>query len=310
MHKASKNKKVRYWLIYIIIISCFSLNGFGQSKFNAFFKPSDSLNTQRRNAVIISEAALGTVSLLALDQLWYSDFQRSSFQTTNDNSEWLQMDKLGHVFSAYQMGRVGANALKWSGVSQKDQLIYGATLGFTFLTAVEVLDGFSEEWGFSWGDMASNALGTGLYIGQELLWQEQRFTLKFSFNSSPYATQNPDKLGDGLLEEVLKDYNGQTYWLSGNFNSFFKNDFLPDWFNIAFGYGADGMITGRNNAIEFPNQNRTRQYYLSFDIDFTRIKTKSHVLRTLFDVINVIKVPSPTFEINSEGRAKFHYIYF
>ena len=186
-------------VIGIVFIIFSILNSFGQSGLNNFLKPSDTLNIQRRNAVILSEAALGTISLLALDQLWYSDFERSSFQTTNDNSEWLQMDKLGHVYSAYQIGRVGANALQWSGVSQKDQLIYGATLGFTFLTAVEVLDGFSQEWGFSWGDMASNAIGTGLYIGQELLWEEQRFKLKFSFNSSPYAAQNPDKLGKFML---------------------------------------------------------------------------------------------------------------
>lgn len=282
----------------------------GQTKVNAFLKPTDSLNTSRRNAVVITEATLGTVSLIALDQLWYSDFERSSFQTTNDSNEWLQMDKVGHVYSSYHLGRVGANMLNWAGVSKKDQLIYGATLGFTFLTAVEVLDGFSQEWGFSWSDMASNAIGTGLYVGQELLWNEQRITLKFSYNSSPYAELNPEKLGDGFYEELLKDYNGQTYWLSANINSFVKSNSIPNWLNIAFGYGADGLLTGRGNNPDFPNQNRRRQYYLSLDVDLTRIKTNSRVLKTIFDVINVIKVPAPTFEVNSKGRVKWHYIYF
>lgn len=282
----------------------------GQTKVNAFLKPTDSLNTSRRNAVVITEATLGTVSLIALDQLWYSDFERSSFQTTNDSNEWLQMDKVGHVYSSYHLGRVGANMLNWAGVSKKDQLIYGATLGFTFLTAVEVLDGFSQEWGFSWSDMASNAIGTGLYVGQELLWNEQRITLKFSYNSSPYAELNPEKLGDGFYEELLKDYNGQTYWLSANINSFVKSNSIPNWLNIAFGYGADGLLTGRGNNPDFPNQNRRRQYYLSLDVDLTRIKTNSRVLKTIFDVINVIKVPAPTFEVNDRGRVKWHYIYF
>lgn len=260
--------------------------------------------------MVISQASLGSVSLLALDQLWYSDFERSSFQTINDSNEWLQMDKMGHVYSAYQLGRIGANTLHWAGVSKRDQLIYGGTLGFTFLTAVEIMDGFSAEWGFSWSDIASNAIGTGLYVGQELIWQEQRFTLKFSFNSSPYASQNPEKLGDGFFEEILKDYNGQTYWLSANVNSFFDTYFLPDWFNIAFGYGIDGVLTGSGSNLEFRNQNRLREYYLSFDIDFTKIRTNSSFLRTLFDVINTIKVPSPTFSINSQGSVKWHYIYF
>ncbi|MEN8886582.1 MAG: DUF2279 domain-containing protein, partial [Winogradskyella sp.] len=77
-----------------------------------------------------------------------------------------------------------------------------------------------------------------------------------------------------------------------------------------FGYGADGMLTGNANELSFLNQNRTRQYYLSLDIDLSKIKTKSHVLKTIFDVLNVIKVPFPTVELNSIGRVKLHYIYF
>ena len=79
------------------------------------------------------------------------------------------MDKLGHTFTAYHLGRFGAQTLNWAGVSKKNQLIYGGSLGFMFLTGVEVLDGFSEEWGFSWGDFAANAAGSGLFIGIEIL---------------------------------------------------------------------------------------------------------------------------------------------
>ncbi|MBT8304418.1 MAG: YfiM family protein, partial [Bacteroidia bacterium] len=164
--------------IILIFISCFSLSS--QTGLNDFLKPSDTLNKSRRNAVVITEASLASLTLIGLDQLWYNDFQRSKFRTINDNNEWLLMDKMGHVMASYYVGRVGANVLDWSGVREKDQLIYGATIGLGFLTAVEVFDGFSEEWGFSWGDMLANASGTGLYIGQELLWQEQRITMKYS----------------------------------------------------------------------------------------------------------------------------------
>lgn len=295
-----------------IVFGFLCLTSFSQSSINLFLKPSDTLNRPRRNAVVISEAALGTISLFALNQLWYADYPRSNFHTLDDNSEWLQMDKLGHVYSAYQLGNAGADILKWSGVSKKDQLIYGGTLGFTFLTAVEVLDGFSEEWGFSWGDMAANVTGTGLFIGQELLWNEQRITMKYSFHRTPYASQRPDKLGEGLAEEFLKDYNGQTYWLSFNIHSFFKQSKIPTWMNVAFGYGADGMLTGDyepENSL-FQNQNRVRQFYLSLDIDLTRIKTNSHVLKTVFELFNTIKVPFPTMEFNGKNGIRFHGIYF
>ncbi|WP_273292608.1 DUF2279 domain-containing protein [Winogradskyella sp.] len=295
---------------HIIFICCVSGSLFSQSKLNQFLKPSDTLNKPRRNAVIISESSLATVALIGLDQLWYADYPRSSFKTINDSSEWLQMDKFGHVFSSYQLGRIGANTLNWAGISKKDQLLFGSTLGLGFLTAVEVMDGFSEEWGFSWTDMAANVTGTGLYIGQELLWKEQRILLKYSFHRTDFAKQRPDKLGNGLFEEFLKDYNGQTYWLSANLNTFFKTDYIPNWLNLAFGYGADGMLTGDPNDPLFLNQNRTRQYYLSLDIDLTRIKTNSNVLKTIFDVFNVIKIPFPAIELNSEGRLKMHYFYF
>ena len=295
--------------IVACLITCLS---FSQSKINDFLKPSDTLNKSRRKTVVISEASVAALTLVGLNQLWYADYPKSKFHTLNDNSEWLQMDKLGHVYSSYQLGRVGANMLAWSGVSKKDQLIYGSTIGFAFLTVVEVFDGFSEEWGFSWGDMAANAIGTGFYVGQELLWDEQRITLKYSFHQTQYAQQNPDKLGGGLSQEFLKDYNGQTYWLSLNLHSFFKDSKIPKWLNVAFGYGADGMISGNNetNNEATVYQEPYRQYYFSLDVDLTRIKTESHVLRTVFDVFNLIKIPFPTMEFNDKNGIKLHAIYF
>jgi uncharacterized protein YfiM (DUF2279 family) len=255
---------------------------------------------------------VATISLLSLNQLWYADYPQSNFKTINDNNEWLQMDKLGHVFASYQLGRAGANLLEWSGESQKNQLIYGSTIGLAFLTTVEVFDGFSSEWGFSWGDMLANVAGTGLYVGQELLWDEQRIAFKYSFHQTIFAAQRPDKLGDGFLEEVLKDYNGQTYWLSANVHSFFKESNVPPWLNVAFGYGAEGMLTGRTESVNnvIMNTQRSRQYYLSLDVDLTKIKTNSHVLKTVFDVLNVLKVPFPTLELDSKNGFKAHFIYF
>ena len=292
---------------------CFSTLQIGaQSQFNKFLNPSDTLNIKRRNGVIITEATAAGFALIGLNTLWYDDYDRSKFHVYNDIDEWLQMDKIGHAFTTYNMGRLGADALNWSGVSKKNQLIYGGTLGFTFMTAVEIFDGLSKEWGFSWSDMAANAAGTGLYIGQELLWEEQRFMLKYSFHTTKYAEQRPSVLGESLIEQVLKDYNGQTYWLSMNLHAFFKESKIPSWLNVAFGYGADGMLTATGAPVDnmFTNQSQIRQYYFSFDVDLTRIETKSSVLKTLFSVFNVIKIPLPTIEFNSNKQVVFHLFYF
>ncbi|ULC60618.1 YfiM family protein [Flaviramulus sp. BrNp1-15] len=300
----------RVFVKHIIFLLLFPFISFSQSTLNQFLTPSDTLNKPRLNTVIISEAAISGLTLLGLNELWYKDFERSKFHTLNDNEEWLQMDKFGHVFTSYQMGKHGAQLLNWSGVSKKDQLLYGATLGFTFLTAVEVLDGYSKEWGFSWGDMLANGAGTGLYIGQELLWNEQRIALKYSFHHTNYASQRPDKLGETYLEQILKDYNGQTYWLSFNLHSFFKSSKIPKWLNIAVGYGAEGMLSGVKDIDNqvLTSNSRYRQYYLSFDVNLNAIRTNSKLLRSIFDVFNMIKIPFPTLEFNKNGGV-FHLFY-
>lgn len=280
---------------------------------DSFLKPSDSLNTKRQNAAIISEIALASGALLGLNQLWYADYPKSDFHFINDNAEWLQMDKAGHLFSAYHLGRAGVEALNWSGASKKKQLIYGAGIGFAFLTAVEVFDGFSSEWGASTGDLIANASGTALYVSQELIWNEQRITPKFSFHTTEYADQRPAVLGSSFTEQILKDYNGQTYWLSINLYSFSKDSKIPKWLNLALGYGGDGMVTGnKENYAQNSNINvqRFRQFYLSIDADLTKINTKSHFLRTIFSVLNTVKIPAPTIEIRQFNGIKWHLIYF
>ncbi|MBP4138293.1 DUF2279 domain-containing protein [Flavobacterium geliluteum] len=300
-------------IIHILLSFLFFQSIQAQNKFESFFKPSDSLNEKRKNAVLITEGALASVALVGLNQLWYADYPQSKFHFINDNADWLQMDKVGHFYSAYHLGRFGAEALNWSGADRKKQLIYGAGIGFVFLTAVEVFDGFSSEWGASSGDLIANATGTALYVSQELLWKEQRITPKFSFHTTQYAGQRPDLLGSSINEQILKDYNGQTYWLSVNLHSFAKDTKIPKWLNLAFGYGADGMLSGNNqdeNPFFIQNSKQFRQFYLSFDVNLTKIDTKSHFLKTIFSVFNTIKIPAPTLEYSANKGIKAHVFYF
>jgi len=284
-----------------------------QNSLDTFFKPSDSLNKKRQNAVFISEAALGSAALIGLNQLWYADYPQSDFHFINDNADWLQMDKLGHLYASYHLGRFGAEALNWSGASKKKQLIYGAGLGFAFLTAVEVMDGYSAEWGASTGDIIANATGTALYVSQELIWKEQRITPKFSYHKTQYADYRPDVLGSTFSEQMLKDYNGQTYWFSVNLYSFSKGSKIPKWLNLALGYGAEGMISG-NEADFVPISGaypqKHRQFYLGLDLDLTKIETKSHFLKTLFSVFNTVKIPAPTIEYSTRSGFKVYAFYF
>jgi hypothetical protein len=276
---------------------------------------SDSLSVLRARKITLGASSLALTggSLVYLNQAWYQQYSSSDFHFFNDNDEWFQMDKYGHTLTTYQTGRLMMGAMKWAGCSRKSQLIVGGMSGLAYMTAIEVMDGYSTGWGFSWGDMGANALGSGLAIGQEALWKQQRIQLKFSFYQSPYAQYRPELLGKSLSTQVLKDYNGQTYWLSVNPSSFFKTENrFPKWISIAVGYGADGMLGARYNNIVVMDENgntrsfdRYRQYYLSLDIDFTRIPVKSKFLKAVFSGLNIIKVPFPNLEL-SEGKLKFN----
>jgi hypothetical protein len=181
------------------------------------------------------------------------------------------------------------------------------------MTTVEVFDGYSANWGASMGDVVANVSGTALYVSQELLWEEQRVVPKFSFHTTPYAARRPNVLGSTFQEQLLKDYNGQTYWLSANLYSFIKSTSIPKWLNVAVGYGAEGMITGTDefvNTIFLPETKRYRQFYLSIDVDLTKISTKSHFVKTVLTVFNTLKIPAPAFELRGDGGSKMHLVYF
>ena len=276
---------------------------------------SDTLNKKRLTLITATGATLYAGSMIALYSLWYKDYPQSGFHIFNDNNEWLQMDKAGHTTTSYYIGVIGYSALRWSGVPEKKATWYGGLTGLVYLTTVEMMDGFSEQWGFSPGDMAANTLGTALFISQQLAWHEQKFVLKYSFHGSPYAQYNPDKLGSTLPQRMLKDYNGQTYWVSANISSLgLQHTRFPKWLNIATGYGAEGMTGAKSNPSEIngvlaPYSERYRQFYIAPDIDLSRIPVKSKTLKLILNTIGFIKIPLPTLEFNKNG-VKFHPLYF
>ena len=141
-------------------------------------------NNKRKNILLISEGVAYTATLIGLNSLWYKDYPRSNFHFINDNGEWLQMDKMGHMTSSYYMGVAGIEAYRWAGMSEKQAIWYGGLSGSFFLTAVEILDGFSAEWGASSGDLLANTLGSALCVSQEIYWNEQKIQLKYSYSKS------------------------------------------------------------------------------------------------------------------------------
>ncbi len=267
----------------------------------------DSLGTRSARKLIVISGAAYTASLVALGSLWYSESERQPFTFFNDWPEWNQVDKAGHFFTAFHLSAGTSRALQQHHVKPSRARLYGALTGFLMLMPIEVLDGFSANYGASLPDLGANLAGSAFYYAQVSLWNEVRVEPKFSFQRTAYPGLRPDNtLGNGLLSEILKDYNGQTYWLSFNLSRFTR---FPQWLNLAVGYGATGMVYGRDFQNQSAGYTSRRQLYISPDIDLSHVKSRSKAIRTALCIINLIKLPAPALEISS-GRCRWHWLMF
>jgi uncharacterized protein YfiM (DUF2279 family) len=283
-------------------------------------------NHQINNRIKIIAAAnvIGySGAMVALYSTWYKNYPQTSLHAFNDIDEWKGIDKIGHAYSAYAESKASMELWRWTGMERKKRVWIGGMSGAFYQTVIETLDGFSSEWGWSWGDFAANIAGSGMLVAQELAWDEQRIQFKFSFHhktySDPTLIQRSNKIfGSSVAERFLKDYNGQTYWLSANIKSFFPASRMPAWLQIAVGTGAEGLFGANenmgkdaNDLIIFnrPDIKRYRQWYLAPDIDLTKIKTNRKGIKVALNILNIIKFPMPSLEY-SNGRFKFNALTF
>lgn len=303
---------------------------------SGFWQPADSLDRKRLfmagGAGLLCYGAATTT----LHYAWYREHERSRFHTFNDWGHWAHMDKWGHLFANYTYSYLTYGAARWTGMERGPALATAAGVSMLLQTTVELMDGFSAGWGYSWPDMAFNLAGTALFAGQEWLWHEQRIRVKVSnhfptYDSRPIFARNStasssaaqrarELYGRSLPERLLKDYNGTTIWFSANPASFrrSKRPLLP-WLNLAVGLGAGNLYGARSNHWVSPggaqyslqaSHPRYRQFYLSLDVDLSRIPTRSGFLRFLLGTLNWIKVPAPALEYNTRGQWRFHPVFW
>ena len=302
-------------------------------------EPASSFNKKRFWTGAGTGFGLWAGASVAMWQAWYKDFPITGFHTFDDSKEWRGMDKFGHAQAAYAHSYYTFKGARWTGMDRRKAMWTGIGVALGIQSTVEIMDGFSEEWGFSVTDMAFNVLGAGTFAAQELLWKEQRILIKVSSTRPRYPNlpiysveggqetslrERADELFGSTPSEVfLKDYNAMTIWASFNVKSFAKkkeNNRFPEWLNLALGIGAGNIYGGfRNewtgvdgggfvlNGDEFP---RYTQMFLAPDIDFSRIPARQKWLKILLTTLNWVKLPSPVMEVNTQGEVKFRPIYW
>ncbi len=294
------------------------------------FYPADSFRKCRFYTAYGAGAIAYTGTVIGLSDVWYSQFDRSKFHFYNDWGIWRNIDKLGHAYTAYLYTDLIYDINKWVGMKDRKSLWMAAGAASLFQLTIEVLDGYSERWGFSPWDIASNTAGSAFFVVQHLLWQEQRIRLKYSAFPQSYSTavipslnnkgtmtyqERVEELyGKGIASRIIKDYNGQTYWLSVNLASFGVPH--PEWLNWAVGIGASDLYDGDNNkwisdGINYyaPFPQRT-VFYLSPDINWSAFKGENAFLNTILDLLNYLKAPLPAVSVDTQGNIGWYLVFF
>ena len=269
--------------------------------------PQDSIPTKKR--VIISSSIIGlgyASSLIALYDVWYAEFPKSKFHFYNDGSNWMQMDKFGHGFSGYLLSQKAGDLYRWSGVKKSYPWI-GFGIGMSYLGALEFMDAYNQGWGFSTYDVLANFSGGALYLSQELIFKKQLVLPKFSFFPSKYAAYRPEVLGKNFPEQLLKDYNGQTYWFSFPIGGFAPSVKKMNWLCLSLGYSVDQKLVGDQDA--YLDFRASRQFLVSLDIDLTRLPIKNPTLKKVLAQLNMIKIPFSALMIQ-QGKFSFKPISF
>ena len=285
---------------------------------------TSKVNKKRLALTLSLGGAIYTGSSYALYNTWYKDYPSEGFHFFNDLGEWRGVDKAGHIFSGYFQSEWAYKTWRWVGLEEETALWTGAATAFLAQTTIEVMDGFSSEWGFSLGDFGANLIGIGGFVVQQNVWGEQRIRLKTSstlidyeerYGNQLYQQRADELYGTGFFSRYLKDYNAQTTWVSANIHSFFPDTGFPKWLNVALGYGAGNLFGGYTNQLQVQDASleqhkRYSQFFISLDADLSKIDVESPILRTLLDVANVLKMPFSTIEINTLGEIRFYAVKF
>tara|TARA_B100001057_G_scaffold501196_1_gene621817 strand:+ start:2467 stop:3363 length:897 start_codon:yes stop_codon:yes gene_type:complete len=295
--------KILFFLFLICSTPLFSLDSTKNKIDKNFYK------------FLVVEGAVLTGAMSYLKNEWYSDKKRVPFHFYNDLKGWNQIDKFGHFYASYIESNVGYSLMKKFNFSERQSLYIGGFQGLILETPIEFFDAYYDGWGFSISDMVANAFGSLFFIYQQKLFGEQIIRPKLSFSRSLYARNANGLLGkNNLFSEFVYDYNGYTYWFSFSPKRLFNLKKIPEWINFSVGYGSDGMIGEFENrlsyrGVEIPNYKRYRQFYLSLDIDFSKIKTNSRFMSHVFNALSYIKIPLPTIEFSNK-KVRGHLFYF
>jgi hypothetical protein len=233
-----------------------------------------------RLALVGGSAAVASfVAMEVQRRRWWQD-RSTSFRVMNDWEYVLWADKLGHFFSTSLFARLYTASLRWSGVSERDALLWGTVAGWTQLLYYEILDGFGPQWGFSPGDVLFNTIGAAFTYAQGRMDYLQPFDMKVSYWPSGWEGKN-----------FTDDYAGQTWWITVNPNRALggRGEAFPGWLNLTVGYGARDR-----NEMDFLT---TPHVYLGVDLELRGLPIDHPLWNEAVEWLRYLHLPAPALRL-------------
>lgn len=268
--------------------------------FNSDFNPGYTHEWQRqwRSGLIIG----GYSALVA----WYgyaSWWQQSSDHFNVRYEHWFSedspkggTDKLGHAYSTYLTTRLLTHGLRWAGYPHRNAIKIAGISATAIGLGIEILDGFTRDFGFSYEDFAMNLVGAslGMYL-QRNSDLDEMVDFRLLYERSLQAKN----LG---INDPIDDYAGQTYLMIFKLDGIDALAELPviKYLEFALGYGAKGyQPLGAGDS--FPKE-RTIYYGISANLTkmFHDMTHKKPVHPTTFETISkefleYIQIPNTLF---------------
>jgi len=278
---------------------------------------NDSTSVFAQQKLVWAATGVGfSIGFTGLYQAWYKPYAREGFSFFDDSNEWLGMDKIGHFGTSWFLHSTLADLAANNHFSRKQANRYGAISATAFMSAIEVMDGFSSGWGFSWSDYAANIAGIAY---SSLQFQHPQLHLpivKYSWQSGDLYSIRPELLGNSIPSRMLKNYNEQTYWLSMPVD--LLSEELPAWLCLSFGYGASGLLGGRDNVwldesgttIDYSHVKRRSMLKFSFDVDLGALPLRKKWQKNLIRWVRWIKIPAPCLIIEHGKSPNWQAIYW
>ncbi len=215
----------------------------------------------------------------------YYNRPRGDFHFTRNKSGELEffdtsvrgLDKFGHIFSSSLFSQNIYFMSRWSGLNKSVSSYSAFILASSIMGAMEIHDGYYDEWGFSIGDFMANLVGAAFVVGQQNIPRMRNIDYKISYD---FTHKKSD-------DAVIESYPNMTFWLTTNPVGLLKlkESWVPNWLNIATGIS----VTHTNPA--------KTEILVGLDFNLKRLKTKSVYLNHLIQLLDRYKLPAPAIRL-------------